>query len=97
MNGANNLMKMMGQTYNLKGWNVSKPMMPILFISGSDDPCMISEKKFHQAAWSMYKVGYRNVRSSIYPDMRHEVLNEVDKLDVWNEILDFMRKVQKNT
>jgi hypothetical protein len=29
--------------------------------------------------------------------MRHEVLNEVDKLDVWNEILDFMRKVQKNT
>jgi alpha-beta hydrolase superfamily lysophospholipase len=45
----------------------------------------------------MYKVGYRNVRSSIYPDMRHEVLNEVDKLDVWNEILDFMRKVQKNT
>jgi alpha-beta hydrolase superfamily lysophospholipase len=97
MNGANNLMKMMGQTYNLKGWKVSKPMMPILFISGSDDPCMISEKKFHQAAWSMYKVGYRNVRSSIYPDMRHEVLNEVDKLDVWNEILDFMRKVQKNT
>jgi alpha-beta hydrolase superfamily lysophospholipase len=97
MNGANNLMKMMGQTYNLKGWKVSKPMMPILFISGSDDPCMISEKKFHKAAWSMYKVGYRNVRSSIYPDMRHEVLNEVDKLDVWNEILDFMRKVQKNT
>jgi alpha-beta hydrolase superfamily lysophospholipase len=58
---------------------------------------MITEKNFHKAAWSLYKVGYRNVRSSIYPDMRHEVLNEVDKLDVWNEILDFMRKVQKNT
>lgn len=97
MNGANNLMKMMGQTYNLKGWKVSKPMMPILFISGSDDPCMISEKKFHKAARIMCKVGYRNVRSSIYPDMRHEVLNEIDKLDVWNEILDFMRKAQKNT
>lgn len=92
MNGANNLMKMMGETYDLKGWKVSHPMMPILFISGSDDPCIISEQKFHQAAWSMHKVGYRNVSSTLYPYMRHEVLNETGKQDVWNEILDFMTK-----
>ena len=49
MNGANNLMKMMGETYNKNGWCISNPTMPILFISGGDDPCMISQKKFQDA------------------------------------------------
>ena len=40
----------------------------------------------------MHKVGYRNVRSSLYPNMRHEVLNEIDKMDVWNEILEFTKR-----
>ena len=31
-----------------------------------------------------------NVTSAIYPAMRHEVLNEIGKEDVWNDILDFM-------
>lgn len=90
MNGANNLMKMMGKTYDTKNWKVSHPMMPILFLSGSDDPCMISEKKFHKAALAMVKAGYRNVSSTLYPGMRHEVLNEIGKQDVWNEILHFI-------
>lgn len=90
MNGANNLMKMMGETYDTKHWKISHPMMPILFLSGSDDPCMISEQKFHKAAWAMVKAGYRNVSSTLYPGMRHEVLNEIDKQDVWDEILHFI-------
>ena len=81
----------MEATYKSDAWNVSNPLMPVIFISGSDDPCMISEQKFHRAAWSMHKVGYRNVRSSLYPNMRHEVLNEIDKMDVWNEIREFIR------
>lgn len=92
MNGANNLMKMMEETYSHKGWKVSHPMMPVLFLSGSDDPCIISEQKFHKAAWTMVKAGYRNVSSALYPDMRHEVLNEYDRLYVWNDILKFIIK-----
>ena len=90
MNGVNNLLKMMGETYDTKGWKVSQPMMPIRFISGELDPCMISEKKFHKAVWTMHKVGYEDISSSLYPDMRHEVLNEIDKEYVWNEIVDFI-------
>ena len=92
MNGVNNLLKMMGETYDIQGWKVAHPDMPIRFISGEDDPCMISEKKFHRAVWVMHKVGYENVSSSLYPDMRHEVLNEMDKEYVWNEILDFINE-----
>ena len=51
---------------------------------------MISEKKFHKAAQNLCDRGYMNVTSAIYPAMRHEVLNEIGKEDVWNDILDFM-------
>lgn len=91
MNGTYNLMAMMEETYNLKGWKVSHPNMPILFISGSDDPCMISEKKFQKSVMYMEKVGYTNVKTAVFPNMRHEVLNEINKQDVWNKILEFVK------
>lgn len=92
MNGVNNMMKMMGETYDTRGWKVSQPSLPIRFISGSDDPCMISEGAFHKAVWTMHKVGYENITASIYQDMRHEVLNEIHKEAVWDEIVDFMQQ-----
>ena len=95
MNGANNLMKMMGETYCHKGWMVSQPKLPILFISGSEDPCMISEEKFYNAVEVMHKVGYQNVRFLIYPKMRHEILHEVGKQNVWSDVLDFIKITQK--
>ena len=85
-------MKMMGETYDLRGWKVSQPSLPIRFISGSDDPCMISERAFHKAVWTMHKVGYENITASIYQDMRHEVLNEIHKEAVWEEIIDFIQQ-----
>ena len=91
MNGVNNLLKMMGETYDISGWKVTNPEMPIRFISGTEDPCMISEKKFHKAVWTMHKVGYENISSSLYENMRHEVLDEINKKEVWNEIISFMQ------
>ena len=81
----------MGETYNINDWRVSNPTMPILFISGGDDPCMISQKKFQGAIQSMRNVGYKNVKYTIYPNMRHEVLNELNKHQVWNEVLNFIK------
>lgn len=89
-NGSYNLMCMMGETYASGRWAVSKPNMPVVFISGSDDPTMISEAKFHASAQNLCERGYMNVTSAIYPGMRHEVLNEIGKEEVWDDILDFM-------
>ena len=91
MNAANNMMKMMRDTDDLNGWSVKNPQMPILFISGADDPCMISKKHFLDSVQSMQRVGYENVSYSVYPKMRHEVLNEIDRHRVWGEILGFVK------
>jgi len=88
--GSRCLMNLMVETYDGSVWAMKNPRMPVIFISGEDDPVMISEKKFHKAAQNLCDRGYMNVTSAIYPAMRHEVLNEIGKEDVWNDILDFM-------
>lgn len=87
-NGSNNLMNMLFETYRIGPWSVTKPDMPIFFISGEDDPTIISEEKFHQSAQNICDRGYTNVTSAIYPGMRHEVLNETGKEEIWDDILD---------
>ena len=84
------LMLLMKETYSRKGWHVANPSLPILFISGENDSCMISMKRFHKSAGFMNTVGYRDVHSIIYPGMRHEVLNEIGKESVWDEIENFI-------
>lgn len=89
-NGSYNLLSMMIDTYNSSKWIVSNPSMPVFFISGADDPMLGSEPRFHSAAMDIRNRGYTNVTSVIYPYMRHEVLNEKGKEQVWTEVYDFI-------
>lgn len=84
------LLLLMRETYSKKGWHVANPSLPILFISGEEDSCMISMKDFHRSAGFLNSVGYTDVHSVICAGMRHEVLNEIGKETVWNEIESFI-------
>ena len=66
----------------------TNPDLPIKFLSGKDDPCMLSEEKFFEAIKSLEIAGYRNITHKLYIGMRHEILNETDKIQVWNDISD---------
>lgn len=90
-NAMHALMSMMKETYSADGWNVGNPGMPIYFISGGDDPCMRDERSFHASVRHLADLGYRDVTSAIYSGMRHEVLNETGKIEVWNDILVHLR------
>lgn len=92
-NMMHNLLLMMVQTYSRRGWYVRNPELPVTFLSGEDDATMLSEKKLHDAAKMMARVGYNNVSAAIFSEMRHEILNEVDKEVVWNDILNFIRDI----
>lgn len=84
------IMELMMATYSRKGWHSSNNSMPVLFLAGDDDPCLISKKAFLHAVDSMRAAGYADVRYRLFPAMRHEVLHEKDKVTVWNEILEFI-------
>lgn len=40
----------------------------------------------------MRQVGYRHVTGKLYPGMRHEILNEKDKLTVYRNIYQYLEK-----
>ena len=65
--------------------------MPILFISGRDDPCIISEKAFYQAVNLLKNNGYQYINAILFDNMRHEILNECEKQKVYDVIIDFLR------
>lgn len=72
--------------------NISKMNkdMPILFVSGAEDPVggrgvgtTAASEKFKQA-------GIKDVTLKLFKDDRHEILNEPDRQDVYKYILDWM-------
>ena len=64
--------------------------MPVLFLSGEDDPCIKGAEGLEKAFAAMHESGYDDIRTKTYPAMRHEVLNEIGKERVWQDVLDFM-------
>lgn len=86
-NGFTGLFDLMLDTYSDKGWNVGNPSLPIHFIAGADDPCITGRKEFGHAVSHIGSVGYTKVTSRLYDEMRHEILNETDRITVWNDVL----------
>ena len=82
----NGLFRLMKDIYSPEGWNVTKPDLPVHFIAGAEDPCIINLKKFSQAVSFLRGRGYREVTSQVYPKLRHEILNEIGREDVWRDV-----------
>ncbi len=92
VDGYRALLELMGETYSGRGWRCQNPDLPILFISGGDDPCMGNVRKFKQALDAMRLAGYRNVRGKIYPNLRHELFNEPKKEKIYRNCYCFIRE-----
>ena len=86
------LFDLMKRAYDVKHWKCTKPEMPVLFISGAEDPCMGNVRQFAKAVRAMRCAGYRDVRGKLYPGMRHEILNEKDREKVYHDIFTYICK-----
>lgn len=87
LNGYEGLLYLIKETYSKKGWRIENPHLPIRFVSGKDDPCMISEKKFFNAIQLLEKIGYESVSHRLFDGMRHEILNEKNNSIVYKDIV----------
>lgn len=86
------LFELMKRAYDAEHWSCTNPKMPVLFISGADDPCLIDVRHFSQAVRTMRRAGYVDVKGKLYPGMRHEILNEKDKEKVYRDISVYLKK-----
>lgn len=89
-NGFKNLFTLMKDVYDEKGWAKNHLDLPILFIAGANDPVIISKEDWRQAQVFLNQIGYKNIKGKLYANMRHEILNEIRKEDVMNDILHFL-------
>lgn len=96
LNGFKTLFQLMETVYSTKGWKVTKPQLPVWFLSGELDPCMLSRLKFLQAVDLIHKVGYERVSAKLYPGMRHETLNEPGRMQVFEDIAKRVEAWRKN-
>ena len=66
--------------------------LPILMISGSADP-VGGWGKGVRAVFDRFRgIGIQDVTIKLYPDARHEVLNELNKQEVWDDVLTWINK-----
>lgn len=63
-----------------------KKSLPVLFIAGTEDPVGPYGKGVEKAAAEFIKAGMSKVSLKLYPDCRHEILNELNKQEVYNDI-----------
>lgn len=90
LNGYKALLDLLTDAYSDSGWRLENPQLPIRFLSGANDPCMVNRASFGRAVDHMRRGGYSNVSSRLFDGMRHEILNETEKESVYADVLDFL-------
>ena len=67
-----------------------KKDLPILLFSGEMDPVGSWGKGVRRVAERLEKAGAQDVTLKLYPEMRHETLNEIGKEQVWSDIAEWI-------
>jgi alpha-beta hydrolase superfamily lysophospholipase len=73
-----------------KLYTCTNPDLPILMITGSEDPVPGGPAGLSDTKRSLHRIGYTQVQSKVFEGMRHEVLMELDKHKVFALMLTFL-------
>ena len=77
------------QKENLAAMN---KQLPVFFVAGGDDPVGSYGKGVHACADAFRQVGMEDVSLRIYPLCRHEILNEINRKEIFEDILQWIEK-----
>ena len=67
--------------------------LPVFFVAGEEDPVGDFGKGVRQAAQMCRDAGGRKVDLKLYPKDRHELLNELDRKQVYEDLLRWMEEI----
>jgi alpha-beta hydrolase superfamily lysophospholipase len=67
--------------------------LPVLFTAGKEDPVGAYGQGVLQAADAFRKAGMKQVEVKLYPLCRHEILNEINRDEVYEDILTWINSV----
>lgn len=96
LNGFKTLLDLEYIVYKGKGFQSKNLSLPILLMSGMEDPCYLNEKKWNQSIDRLLALGYFDIREIRYDGMRHEIHNEEDNQQVFHDMVEFCSEICKN-
>ncbi len=76
---------------NIEAIRQAPPGLPVLFMAGSQDPVGEYGKGVRLAMRKFEEAGMKNLTLKIYEGGRHEMLNEINKTDVYRDLVQFIR------
>lgn len=92
VNGYNNMFKGMLFAQTKENLDKIPKELPILVVSGENDPVGEFGKGPKTVAETYKNIGIKDVTLKLYPDDRHEILNELDKETVDKDLLQWMEE-----
>lgn len=97
INAYKSMFSCISYLYNNNHLNQMKKDLPVLIISGGDDPV----GDFGKGATKVYnkfkEVNMKNISLKLYENARHEIINEINRNIVYNDILCWLKELEKNT
>lgn len=85
-NGFQTLFRLIYNLHNKARLSKMPKNLPVIFLSGTDDPVGNYGRGVKQVYDSFKEIGMEKVQIKLYPKDRHELLNEVDKEDVYGDV-----------
>ena len=86
INGFQTLFHLIWNLHDEKRLQEMPKRLPVLFLSGEDDPVGNYGQGVKQVYQSFLRAGLENVQIKLYPEDRHEILNEVDRENVYDDV-----------
>ncbi len=71
---------------------LTKTELPLFIISGEKDPVGGYGREIQKYLSVLKKAGFSNVSSKLYPECRHELLNEINNEEVYSDIQQWIAK-----
>lgn len=87
------LLKLTANAAKVKYISKTRSDLPIFIISGEKDPVGGYGKDIKHLIVLYKKIGFTNIAYKIYPDCRHELINELNKEEVYADINHWISKM----
>lgn len=86
VNGFQTLFRLICNLHDQEKLKQMPANLPVFFLAGEKDPVGNYGRSVEQVCRSFRELGMENVQMKLYPEDRHEILNEVDREDVYADI-----------
>lgn len=92
VNGYYQMFEGMKKTAGKKAAEQIPKGLPVFFVSGAEDPVGENGKGVRKVFGQYQAAGIRDVQIKLYPNDRHEILNEKDRLAVFEDLYQWMEQ-----